>query len=149
VLAAAATAPPHVHLPLTGGSIGQGLPVAAGAAVACPDRKVLCITGDGSGAYTPQALWTMARERLDVTTVVFANRSYKILGVELGRVGAGEPGPKANSMIELRDPTMDWVSLAQGFGVEASRADTIEAFEAQFADAMAGRGPRLIEAVIG
>jgi acetolactate synthase-1/2/3 large subunit len=149
VVIAAATAPPHVHLPLTGGSIGQGLPVAAGAAVACPDRKVVCITGDGSGLYTPQALWTMARERLDVTTVVFANRSYKILGVELGRVGAGEPGPKASSMIELTDPTVGWAELAQGFGVEASRVETIEAFDAQFASAMSGKGPRLIEAIIG
>jgi len=149
VLAAAATGRPHTHLALTGGAIGQGLPVATGAAVACPDRKVVCITGDGSGLYTPQALWTMARERLDVTTVVFANRSYKILGVELGRVGVDEPGPKAKAMLDLRDPEIDWVALAQGFGVEASRADSIEAFDDQFADAMAGRGPRLIEAVIG
>jgi acetolactate synthase-1/2/3 large subunit len=149
VLAATATARPHVHLPLTGGSIGQGLPVAAGAAVACPDRKVVCLTGDGSGAYTLQALWTMARERLDVTTVVFANRAYKILGVELGRVGGGIPGAKANSMIELRDPVMDWVALANGLGVEAGRAESIEGFETLFADAMAGRGPRLIEAAIG
>ncbi|HEY3696823.1 MAG TPA: acetolactate synthase large subunit [Phenylobacterium sp.] len=148
-LIAAASGRPHVHLALTGGSIGQGLPVAAGAATACPDRKVVCITGDGSGLYTPQALWTMGRERLDVTTVVFANRSYKILNVELGRVGVNTPGPKARAMLELRDPDLDWVSLAQGFGIEASRADTIEAFDAQFADAMEGRGPRLIEAVIG
>jgi acetolactate synthase-1/2/3 large subunit len=148
-LAATAHARPHVHLPLTGGAIGQGLPVAAGAAVACPDRKVVCITGDGSGLYMPQTLWTMARERLDVTTVVFANRAYKILGVELGRVGAGEPGEKAKSMLELRDPVVDWVALANSFGVEASRAEDAAAFEAQFADAMAGRGPRLIEAVIG
>jgi acetolactate synthase-1/2/3 large subunit len=97
----------------------------------------------------PQTLWTMARERLDVTTVVFANRAYKILGVELGRVGAGEPGQKARSMLELRDPVIDWVALANSFGVEASRAEDAAAFEAQFASAMAGRGPRLIEAVIG
>jgi acetolactate synthase-1/2/3 large subunit len=99
--------------------------------------------------YTLQGLWTQARERLDVTTVVFANRAYKILGVELGRVGAGGAGPKAERMLALRDPTLDWVKLAEGMGVEASRADTIEAFAAQFADAMARPGPRLIEAVIG
>jgi acetolactate synthase-1/2/3 large subunit len=148
-LAATATARPHTHLALTGGAIGQGLPVAAGAAVACPDRKVVCITGDGSGLYMPQALWTMAREGLDVTTVVFANRAYKILGVELGRVGAGAPGAKARSMLELCEPTVDWISLARGFGVEASRAEDAAAFEAQFESAMTGRGPRLIEAVIG
>jgi len=147
-LAAAASGRPHTHLALTGGAIGQGLPVAAGAAVACPDRKVLCLTGDGSGLYTPQALWTIARERLDVTIVVFANRAYKILGVELGRVGVNAPGPKATAMLALNDPAVDWVALAQGFGIEASRPDSIEAFDAQFASAMAERGPRLIEAVI-
>ena len=110
---------------------------------------MICLTGDGSGLYTPQALWTMARERLDVTAVVFANRAYKILGVELGRVGAGIPGAKANSMIELRDPNLDWVAIANGFGVEAGRAESIESFEILFADAMASSGPRLIEAVIG
>jgi acetolactate synthase-1/2/3 large subunit len=148
-LAAAATGRPHVHLPLTGGSIGQGLPVALGAAVACPDRKVVCITGDGSGLYTPQALWTMARENLDVTTVVFANRSYKILNVELGRVGVNDPGPKANAMLSLREPDIGWAALARGFGVEASEATTIEAFADQFESAMRQKGPRLIEAVLG
>jgi len=148
-LLAASTGRPHTHLALTGGSIGQGLPVAAGAAVACPDRKVVCITGDGSGLYTPQALWTMGRERLDVTTVVFANRSYKILNVELARVGVNTPGPKAKAMLDLVDPDIDWCALAQGFGVEASRAESIEAFDAQFESAMRGKGPRLIEAVIG
>jgi acetolactate synthase-1/2/3 large subunit len=149
ILAATATGRPHVHLPLTGGSIGQGLPVAVGAAVASPDRKVVCITGDGSGLYTPQALWTMAREGLDVTTVVFANRSYKILNVELGRVGVAEPGPKAKAMLTLSDPDIGWATLARGFGVEASQATTLEAFADQFADAMRHKGPRLIEAVIG
>jgi len=148
-LAATMTGRPHVHLALTGGSIGQGLPLAVGAAVASPDRKVVCLTGDGSGLYTPQALWTMAREGLDVTVVVFANRSYKILNVELGRVGVTEPGPKANAMLTLSDPEIGWATLARGFGVEASEAATIEAFADQFADAMRNRGPRLIEAVIG
>lgn len=148
VLSAATTARPHVHLPLTGGSIGQGIPVAAGAAVAAPDRKVVCITGDGSGLYTPQALWTIGREQLDVTTIIFTNRAYKILGVELGRVGGGEAGPKAKSMLELRNPDIDWVKLAEGFGIEASRVTDSESFDDQFAAAMAQRGPRLIEAII-
>jgi acetolactate synthase-1/2/3 large subunit len=147
VLAATAGCPPHSHLALTGGAIGQGLPLAVGAAVARPDSKVVCLTGDGSGLYTLQALWTMAREQLDVTTVVFANRSYKILNVELGRVGA-EGGPKALAMLDLSNPDMDWTKLAAGLGVEASRAETIEQFTAQFADAMRQPGPRLIEAVI-
>jgi acetolactate synthase I/II/III large subunit len=143
-----ATAEAHDYLSLTGGSIGQGMPVATGAAVACPDRKVVCLEGDGSAMYTLQSLWTQARERLDVTTVIFANRSYVILNVELKRVGAAERGPKALSMLDLHDPVLDWVSLAQGMGVEASRASTAEEFSAQFSSAMATRGPRLIEAVI-
>jgi acetolactate synthase-1/2/3 large subunit len=147
VMAATAGCPPHSHLALTGGAIGQGLPLAVGAAVARPESKVVCLTGDGSGLYTLQALWTMARERLDVATVVFANRSYKILNVELGRVGA-EGGPKALAMLDLSNPDMDWTKLAEGLGVEASRAETLEQFTAQFADAMQRPGPRLIEAII-
>ena len=142
-----ANAPPHDYLSLTGGAIGQGLPVATGAAVACPGRKVVCLEGDGSGMYTLQALWTQAREKLDVTTVIFANRSYVILNVELKRVGA-ERGPKAMSVLDLHNPVLDWVSLAQGMGVEASRATTAEEFAAQFSSAMTARGPRLIEAVV-
>jgi acetolactate synthase-1/2/3 large subunit len=145
---ATVTAPPHDHLSLTGGSIGQGIPLGTGAAVACPDRKVVCLQGDGGAMYTLQALWTQARERLDVVTVIFANRSYSILNIELARVGAGNPGPKALSMLDLHNPELDWVRLAGGLGVEASRAETIEDFEAQFASAIAGRGPRLIEAVL-
>ncbi len=143
-----ANAEPHDYLSLTGGSIGQGMPVATGAAVACPGRKVVCLEGDGSAMYTLQSLWTQARERLDVTTIIFANRSYVILNVELKRVGAAERGPKALSMLDLHDPVLDWVSLARGMGVEASRAATAEEFAAQFSSAMATRGPRLIEAVI-
>jgi acetolactate synthase-1/2/3 large subunit len=148
-LAASATGRPHTHLPLTGGSIGQGLPVALGAAIAAPDRKVVCLTGDGSGMYTPQALWSMARENCDVTVVAFANRSYKILNVELGRVGVEQPGATARDMLSLRRPDIGWAALARSMGVEASEAATIEAFADQFADAMQRRGPRLIEAIIG
>jgi acetolactate synthase-1/2/3 large subunit len=147
-MAATITGPPHDHLPLTGGSIGQGIPLATGAAVACPDRKVVCIQGDGGAMYTIQALWTQAREKLDVTTVIFANRSYGILNVELSRVGARNVGPKALSMLDLHNPELDFVKIAGGLGVEASRAETLEAFESQFADAMASRGPRLIEVIL-
>ncbi|MCB2048275.1 MAG: acetolactate synthase large subunit [Novosphingobium sp.] len=148
VLAALEKAPRHIHMALTGGSIGQGLPVAIGAAVAAPERKVVCITGDGAGLYMPQALWTMAREQLDIVTIVFANREYKILSVEMMRVGVEEPGPKANAMFDIGTPPVDWVSLAKGFNVKATRAETIEEFSAQIEEAMATTGPHLIEAVL-
>ena len=144
----AATIEPHDHLTLTGGAIGQGIPLATGAAVACPDRKVVCLHGDGGAMYTLQALWTQARESLDVTTVVFANRSYAILNIELGRVGAGDPGPKASSMLDLHNPELDWVKLASGMGVEASRATSVEDFASQFGSAMKYCGPRLIEVAL-
>jgi acetolactate synthase-1/2/3 large subunit len=144
---ALATAAPHDVLSLTGGSIGQGLPLAAGAAVACPDRKVVCLHGDGGAMYTVQALWTMARERLDVTTVIFANRSYGILNIELQRVGA-DSGPQALSMLDLGNPDLDWVALAAGLGVDASRATTVADFVDAFAAAMSEPGPRLIEVVL-
>jgi acetolactate synthase-1/2/3 large subunit len=144
----AANIEPHDHLALTGGSIGQGIPVATGAAVACPDRKVICLHGDGGAMYTLQALWTQARESLDVTTLIFANRSYAILNIELARVGAGEAGPKAFSMLDLHNPELDWVKLASGMGVEASRSTSVEDFAGQFASAMKNRGPRLIEVVL-
>lgn len=142
------TCPAHDWLFLSGGSIGQGLPVAAGAAIAAPDRKVVCLHGDGGAMYTPQALWTMAREKLDVTTVIAANRSYAILNIELMRVGAENPGPKALSLLDLTNPTLDWVSLAQGMGVEAMRSETSEQFNDHFKYCMENKGPHLIEAVI-
>ena len=107
---------PHDWLTLTGGAIGQGLPVATGAAVACPDRKVVALEADGSAMYTLQALWTQAREGLDVTTVIFGNRSYAILNLELSRVGAEEPGPKALDMLDISRPDLDFVALATGDG---------------------------------
>jgi acetolactate synthase-1/2/3 large subunit len=142
------SAAPHDVLSLTGGSIGMGLPLAVGAAVACPQRKVVCLHGDGGAMYTPQALWTQARERLDVVNVIFANRAYAILDIELLRVGAGAGGEIARSLFDLSRPPLDFVALARGMGVEASRAETSEAFADQFASAIAGRGPRLIEAVL-
>ena len=143
-----ARAAPHELLPVTGGSIGQGLPVAMGAAVACPDRKVVCLEADGSGMYTLQALWTMARERLDVVTVVFANRRYRILDVEMQRTGAGVVGPRADQMVDLGNPPLDWVALARGHGVEAVRAAKLPEFVKLFGAAMKQRGPYLIEAVL-
>jgi acetolactate synthase-1/2/3 large subunit len=142
------TAAPHDQLGLTGGSIGQGLPVATGAAVAGKGRKIVCLHGDGGAMYTLQALWTQAREKLDVTTVIFANRSYAILNIELARVGASNPGPKALSMLDLHNPELDWVKLASGMGVEASRASNIRDFEGQFESAIRHTGPRLIEVVL-
>ncbi len=141
-------APPHSWLDLTGGAIGMGLPAATGAAVACPDRKVLGMQADGSGMYTVQALWTQARENLDVTTVIFSNRKYAILQVEFMRVGAVNPGRKAMDMMELNRPDLDWVAMARGMGVEAARATTAEEFNTALAAALDNPGPNLIEAVL-
>jgi acetolactate synthase-1/2/3 large subunit len=144
----AMTAAPHEVLALTGGAIGAGLPLAVGAAVACPDRKVVSLNGDGSAMYTVQALWTMAREALDVTAIVFANNTYRILNIEMMRTGAGQAGPQAAKLLELGDPAIDWTSVAKGLGVPAVRCTTAEEFETAFAAAMAQRGPTFIEAVI-
>jgi len=138
--------PPHDWLTLTGGSIGYGLPVATGAAVACPDRKVICLEADGSAMYTAQSLWTQAREGLDVTTVVLNNGSYAVLNMELARVGAGDPGPKALEMLDI--PGLDFVSLAASMGVPASRATTAEELTEQLERAVASDGPALVEAVL-
>ncbi|MDR3701139.1 MAG: acetolactate synthase large subunit [Candidatus Sulfopaludibacter sp.] len=136
----------HEYLPVTGGAIGQGLPVALGAALACPQRKVVALEADGSGLYTTQSLWTMARERLDVTIVILANRRYRILDIEIARTGAGKMGPRAGEMIDLTRPEPDWIKLAQGFGVQAARAATVDEFIREFSAAMREPGPRLIEA---
>jgi len=141
-------APPHDQLTITGGAIGQGLPVAVGAAVACPDRKVLALEADGSAMYSLQALWTMARENLDVTVVIFANHRYRILDIEMKRTGAAGVGKSANDMLDLGRPSLDFVHLSLGMGVPASRAATAEEFILQFKEAVGVRGPRLIEAVL-
>ncbi len=141
-------APQHDYLQLTGGAIGIGLPLAAGAALACPHRKVICLQADGSGMYTVQALWTHARENLDIVTVVFANRSYAILHGELRGVGAGEAGRNASRMLDLDEPALQWTKLAEGMGVPAVRATTAEAFSQALKTGLAHRGPFLIEAVI-
>ena len=147
VLLHTATAQAHDVLSLTGGAIGQCLPLATGAALACPERKVVALSGDGGAMYTLQALWTQAREKLDITTVICANRSYAILNVELARFGL-EGNAKALSMLDLGNPALDLTALARGMGVEASRATTTVEFVTQFADAMKQKGPRLIEAVL-
>jgi acetolactate synthase-1/2/3 large subunit len=141
-------AAPHDYMPVTGGSIGQGLPVALGAAVACPDRKVVALEADGSAMYTLQSLWTMARERMNVTAVIFANRRYRILDVEMERTGTKGFGARANDLIDIGRPDLDFVRLSEGLGVEASRATTGDEFADQFAQAMRTPGPRLIEALL-
>jgi acetolactate synthase-1/2/3 large subunit len=143
-----AGAPAHDWLQNRGGSIGLGMPLATGAAVACPDRKVICLEGDGSGMYTVQALWTQARENLDVTTLVFANRSYNILKGELANVGAGNPGPRAHDMLTLDRPTIDWVGMAASMGVEAERAETADELCRAFDRGLAVKGPYLVEVVV-
>ena len=142
------SAAPHDWLSNMGGSIGLGMPLATGAAVACPDRKVVCLEGDGSGMYTMQALWTQAREGLDVTTVLFSNRSYAILRGELANVGAGNPGRKALDMLDLGNPDIDWVGLAKSLGVPGARATNMEEFNRNFAAGLAAPGPYLVEVVI-
>jgi acetolactate synthase-1/2/3 large subunit len=142
------SAAPHDWLTLTGGAIGQGLPLSLGAAVACPNRKVVALQADGSAMYTVQALWTMAREKTDVTVVLLNNRSYAILNIEMARVGAGQPNDKMRSMLNLSPPLIDWVHIAQGMGVRASRAQTADDFHQQFTEAMKMKGPCLIEAVM-
>ena len=138
----------HDWLSLTGGSIGQGLPVALGAAVACPARPVLALEADGSALYTLQSLWTMAREQLDVTTVIFSNRRYAILRMELARVGATASGARALEMLDISPPEIDFVALARGFGVPATRPESADGFAADLGRAFAEPGPHLIEAVI-
>jgi acetolactate synthase-1/2/3 large subunit len=143
-----AGAPRHDLITLTGGAIGLGLPSAVGAAVACPLRPVLALIGDGSSMYTIQALWTMAREKLDVTSIIFNNASYSVLNVELERVGAAESGPKAKAQFDLSGPVLNFARLAQGMGVHAVRAGTAEEFVKALEYALAQPGPHLIEAIV-
>ena len=139
---------PHEWLMLTGGAIGQGLPLALGAAVACPDQKVIALQADGGAMYTVQSLWTMVRENLDVTVVLLNNSSYAILNIEMERVGVVNPSEKARSLLDLSNPTIDWVHIAQGMGMTARRSESVADFDQQFADAMQQRGPHLIEVIL-
>ncbi len=143
------TAPAHEYLyAIPGAAIGGGLPVALGAAVACPDRKVIALQADGSAMYTNQALWSLARENCDVTIVILKNDAYAVLNVELARVRKEDATPKMLSMLELDKPTLDWVHIGEGMGVPSVAVDSAEAFHAAFETAMAEKGPRLIEATI-
>jgi acetolactate synthase-1/2/3 large subunit len=145
---AADAAPPHTTLGLTGGAIGQGLPVAVGAAVACPDRKVIALQADGGGLYTPQALWTQAREGLDITTLICSNRRYRILQIELRRAGIAEPGANARALTDLSHPEIDWVALGRSLGVPSARADSAADLARELDRAIAAPGPHLIEMVL-
>jgi acetolactate synthase-1/2/3 large subunit len=140
-----AAAAPHDWIQNLGGSIGYSTPVATGAAIACPDRKVICMVGDGSAMYTLQSLWTQAREGLNVVTIVFANRIYQILRGEFDGVGAGEPGKRALDMLKIDNPTIDFVGLARGMGVPGRAVDNVDDFVKALAEAVAEPGPRLIE----
>ena len=142
------SAAPHDWLSNMGGSIGLGMPLATGAAVACPDRKVITLEGDGSAMYTLQALWTQAREGLDVTTLLFSNRTYAILRGELANVGAGNPGRKALDMLDLNSPDLDFVALAKGMGVPGGRVTTMEEFNHRLAEGIAAPGPFLVEVAL-
>lgn len=141
-------AAPHEWLTNMGGSIGYGLPVAVGAAIAAPDRRVIALEGDGSAMYALQALWTMARESLDITVIVFANRSYQILRGEFNQVGAGAPGKRASDMLSIDRPALDWVSLSIGHGVPASRVTTLGEFADALRRGLDAPGPNLVEVVL-
>jgi acetolactate synthase-1/2/3 large subunit len=148
VAAAAATARPHEVLALTGGAIGIGLPLAIGAAVAAPERKVLSLNGDGAAMYTIQALWTMARENLDICVMIFSNRSYNILYSQLADVGAANPGPRAIDMLTLDRPTLDFSMMSKSMGVPGGKAQNLEELTKQLTYAMSQKGPYLIDVIM-
>ncbi|MEM7189619.1 MAG: acetolactate synthase large subunit [Pseudomonadota bacterium] len=140
-----AGAPHHTWLNNRGGSIGYGLPCAIGAAIACPDRKVLALEGDGSAMYTVQGLWTIAREELDITVLVFANHSYRILHGELRNVGVENPGPRAQDMLTLNRPDLDWVDMARGMGVEGEKVTDTQALFRALEEGLERSGPYLVQ----
>ena len=139
---------PHTWLNLTGGSIGQGGPVSVGAAVACPDRQVVSLLGDGAFMYTMQALWTQAREKLNVTTIIYKNEKYRILEIEYWRLGVNSIGEKASGLFNLGDPSIGYCSLAKGMGVQSISVDTVESFNKALEVAFSITGPYLIEACL-
>lgn len=140
--------PQHSIMTIAGGSIGYGMPCAAGAAIACPDRPVINIQADGSALYTLQALWTYARESLNVTTLLCSNRSYNILKMEFERAGIKSPGQNAKSLVEVDNPTVDWIKVSQGFGVPAVSVNSVETLAKELAKALAEPGPHLIEMIL-
>ncbi len=133
---------------ITGGAIGQGMPSATGAAVACPDRPVINLQADGSAMYTVQSLWTQAREGLNVTTLICSNRSYNIINVELQRAGFANPGPRVLSFTDLAKPPIDWVNLSRGMGVPAAAVATAEDLARELKEALREPGPYLIEMIL-
>lgn len=143
-----AGAAPHDQIQNMGGSIGFGTPVATGAALACPDRRVVCMVGDGSAMYTIQSLWTQAREGLNVTTLIFANNSYQILKTEYANMGVGTPGPRALSMMEIDKPRIDWVAIGKGMGCPSVRVEDTESFLKAMMNSFATQGPTLIEVAL-
>lgn len=145
LMASTKASPPHDWLANTGGSIGIAMPLAVGAAIACPDRRIICLSADGSGMYTAQALWTMARESLRITTVIFANRAYAVLKREFSALGIGEPGPRASALFDIGRPDLDWTSLAKGMGVPATRPASLEDFAKDLRRNLESSGPALIE----
>ena len=140
-----AGAAPHDVLQNMGGSIGFGTPVATGAALACPDRRVFCMEGDGSAMYTIQSLWTQARESLNVTTIIFANNSYHILKTEFANMGFGTPGPRASTLIDIGNPRIDWVSLGRSMGVPSVSVNGAGDFYRAMVQSAGEPGPMLIE----
>jgi acetolactate synthase-1/2/3 large subunit len=148
IMSSARGAPPHSWLANTGGSIGIAIPLAVGAAIACNDRRVLCLSADGSGMYTLQALWTIVREGLNITTIIFANRAYEVLNREFRSLGLGEPGPAASSLFDIGRPDLDWVSLAKGMGMPAARAESLEKFALLLQRGFKDGGPSLIEVLL-
>jgi acetolactate synthase I/II/III large subunit len=140
--------PRFTHLMLTGGAIGQGSSAATGAAIACPNRKVINFESDGCGAYSVQAFWTQARENLDVVTIIGSNRSYQILELELMRAGVAQTGPMAHSMLRLDNPFLNWVKIGEGFGVPSVAVDSAEALACELERALTHKGPHLIEAIM-
>jgi acetolactate synthase-1/2/3 large subunit len=144
----AAAAAPHTCLALTGGAIGQGFPCATGAAIACPDRRLISLQADGSGMYTVQALWTQARERLNVTTILCSNHAYRILQIEAARAGNTEPGHNARTLTELSSPDIGWAEIAKGLGVPGVRVETVEDLMKHLENAIKSTGPHLIEALL-
>jgi acetolactate synthase I/II/III large subunit len=146
---ATAGAPRHDWLTLCGGAIGQGMPLATGAAVACPDRPVINLQADGSGMYTLQSLWTQAREGLDVTTIMCSNHAYAILQLELSRVGVEQTGPRAEGLLDLSTPPIDFAALARGMGVPATRPADAGELVRDLKAALAEPGPHLIDVEIG
>jgi acetolactate synthase-1/2/3 large subunit len=140
--------PAHTVMTVSGGSIGQGIPCATGAAIACPDRPVLDVQADGSALYTVQGLWTQAREGLNVTTLICSNRSYRILQVELSRSGVATQGANIQALTELTKPPIDWVRVAQGFGVPGVTVNTAEDLARELGKALLEPGPHLIEMLL-